>query len=108
VLHNNRDAHALEVIGRDLMAREGPRRGPRMAMVLCDGLPEAKGFRGSAAVEATRRSLSWFEQVWGPPLLLLTQDSPTLKRLAPPPHFTYCESDPMPVLVKALARKLRR
>jgi hypothetical protein len=103
---NNRDAHAFEAIGRDLVARVGARRCPRLAIVLFDGLPDAHGFHGEAAVAATRRSVAWLEQAFGPTVLLSTKEVPTVERLG---RVARCHREPLrPVQVLAglLARAM--
>ncbi len=82
---NNRDAHAIDVIGHDLLAREGAKHTPRLAIVLSDALPNADQFKGNSAVDATHKALEWFEQVWGPTLFWATEPSPVLRSLATGP-----------------------
>lgn len=104
---NNRDAHAIAAVGRDLVARAGRRSGPRIAVVICDGLPDAKGFHGEAALRATRHSIARLEHEWGPTILLATKDVPTLDRLG---RVAPCHADPKRparALAKHLGRMLR-
>jgi hypothetical protein len=67
---NNRDAHAIESIGRDLLRQEANRTGVRLAFVVSDGSPNAAGFRGAPALVATRRALHWLGHAWSPPILV--------------------------------------
>lgn len=101
---NNRDAHAITAIGRDLVERAGRRAGPRIAVLICDGLPDAKGFHGEAALRATRQSIARLEHDWGPTILLATKDVPTLDRLG---RVAACHADPARP-ARALARHLGR
>jgi hypothetical protein len=91
---SNRDAHALEVIGEDLLARVGPRRAPRLAVYISDAKPNAHEFKGDAAVRATRRAIDWLEQAWGPTLYVATDYSPVQRSLAGGPYMSFDSHHP--------------
>jgi hypothetical protein len=67
---NNRDGHALEIVARDLNARAPSPRTGRLALHVCDGDPQARGYRGRPAREATRRGIATFRQHFGPLVLV--------------------------------------
>ena len=86
---NNRDAHAIETIGHDLVALAGPRRGARLALLVSDGLPNAREFKGDAAVRATRGAIEWLDRVWGGTMVFAAGDSPIWHSLVAGPYMRY-------------------
>ncbi len=105
---NNRDAHAIEVIGRDLLLREGPKRTPRLAVLVSDALPNAFQFEGDRAVDATRHAIEWLEQVWGPTMLVATEYSPVARSLVSGPMIPLDLDRPVKGLVRFMEWGLRR
>jgi hypothetical protein len=105
---NNRDAHAIEAIGQDLLAREGPKRTPRVAILISDARPNARGFKGNSAVAATRRAVEWLEGVWGPAAIVSTKESPVLHKLVPEPLIPYDPNRPVEALTQLMERCIRR
>ena len=86
---NNRDAHALEVIGEDLRSRGSKGGRQRAAIVIADGIPHAVGFGGKRAIEATRNSLAELEKSWGPVVFVAVADHSHLRALVPGPYFVF-------------------
>ena len=86
---NNRDAHAIETIGQDLLARAGPRQGARLALLISDGLPNALEFKGEAALGATRGAIAWLDRVWGRTMVFAVGDSPVWHSLVEGPYMEY-------------------
>jgi nitric oxide reductase activation protein len=80
---NNRDGHALRVIGKDFLARS-PVRIPRVALHACDGDPQAQGYAGEPALEATRAAIAWFSRAVSPVVLLGIQPAASLEGLGVP------------------------
>ena len=105
---NNRDAHAIELIGRDLLTLGGARRNPRLALLLSDARPNADGFKGGEAVAATRRAIGWLEQVWGPTVLVATEDSPVMHSLVPGPVIPFDLERPAQGLARLVELCLRQ
>ncbi len=105
---NNRDAHALHLIGDDLQRMEPRSRSRRIAVVLADGVPHAMGFSGPEAFEATRRALLWLDQAWGPTVFLATEGHERLRDLASGPYLVLQDKDFLQSLVSLLSGDLRR
>ena len=105
---NNRDAHAIELIGHDLLTLGGVRRNSRLALLLSDARPNADGFKGSKAVDATRRAINWLEQVWGPTVLVATEDSPVMHSLVPGPVIPFDLERPAQGLARLVELCLRQ
>jgi hypothetical protein len=105
---NNRDAHAFELIGRELCERDRSARGRRVALIISDGIPAAIGFEGPAACEATKGALAEFEQCWGPVVLLATSEGPLIQELKSGPEILWKEDHPVEGLVQLIDWCLKR
>ncbi|TDJ03254.1 MAG: hypothetical protein E2O73_00545 [Deltaproteobacteria bacterium] len=105
---NNRDAHALHLIGDDLQRMEPRSRSRRIAVILADGVPHAMGFSGPEAFEATRRALLWLDQAWGPTVFLATEEHERLRDLASGPYLVLQDKNSFHPLVSLLSGALRR
>ena len=105
---NNRDAHAIEIIGQDLLALAGPRRGARLALLISDGLPNALEFKGDAAVRATRGAIEWLDRVWGGPMVFAVGDSPVWHSLVAGPYMQYDPTRLGEGLARLMAWSLRK
>ncbi len=105
---NNRDAHALHLIGDDLQRMEPRSRSHRIAVILADGVPHAMGFSGAEAFEATRRALLWLDQAWGPTVFLATEEHERLRDLASGLYLVLEEKNFISQLVGVFSGALRR
>ena len=105
---NNRDGHALRLIGDDLR-RMQPRAGSRrIAVVVADGVPHALGYSGPEAFEDTRGALLWLDQAWGPTVFLATEEHERLRDLATGPYLVLQKENFVNELVSLLSGALRR
>jgi hypothetical protein len=104
----NRDAHALRVIGEQLLASSGRASRQRIAIIVADGAPHARNFSGDFAIEKTREALLWLESAWGPVLFVATDAVPELRRMVPGPSFRFCIERPVEDLARHLTSTIRR
>ena len=101
---NNRDAHAIESIGRDLLRQEANRTGLRLAFVVSDASPNAAGFRGAPALAATRRALHWLGRAWSPPILVAPDEWKDRAQVGPRRVLRLDQPDALRRLVALLPR----
>ena len=104
---NNRDAHAIRVIGEDLLSSSGS-VPHRIAIIVADGAPQARGFDGAVAVAKTREAILWLEKIWGPVLFIATDSVPQLRRMVPGPSYRFRSERPVEDLAIHLTTLLRR
>ena len=90
------------------MAREGPKRTPRVAVLITDARPNAVEFQGNSAVDDTRRAIVWLEGTWGPTMVVATEDSPVLPALVSGPLIEFDPERPVEGLARLLERCLHR
>jgi Mg-chelatase subunit ChlD len=105
---NNRDAHAIRVLGETLRAsplRDGEHK---LAILVADGAPSATDFNGEIAREKTRDAILWLEQTWGPVLFVATDDIENLKKMVPGPSFRFRAGRSVDQLAQQLTLTLRR
>jgi hypothetical protein len=105
---NNRDAHAIELIGEDLLASPARTSRYRLAVIIADGAPSAMDFRGEPARRQTRDSILWLERVWGPVLFIATDSAEELRSMVPGPSFRFQADRPVDELARHLTVTLRR
>jgi hypothetical protein len=105
---NNRDAHAFRVIGQDLVRLGGAGSTRKLAVIIADGLPNAIGFDGPEAFDATRRAIVWLEQIWGPVIFVATGSHPRLNSLVSGPLYKYDPGNPVNGLVTMIQMALRK
>jgi nitric oxide reductase activation protein len=105
---NNRDAHAFRVIGQDLVRLGGAGSTRKLAVIIADGLPNAIGFDGPEAFDATRRAIVWLEQIWGPVIFVATGSHARLHSLVTGPLYKYDPKNPVSGLVTMIQMALRK
>jgi len=86
---NNRDAHAIQVIGDELRASPLRNSERRIAILVADGAPSAMEFNGVLARDKTREAILWLERTWGPVLYVATDEVENLRRMVPGPSVRF-------------------
>jgi Mg-chelatase subunit ChlD len=86
---NNRDAHAIRVIGDTLRDTPSSPAERKIAILIADGAPSANGFNGEIAREKTREAILWLERSWGPLLYVATAEVESLRKMIPGPSVRF-------------------
>jgi Mg-chelatase subunit ChlD len=105
---NNRDAHAIRVIGDTLRSTPSSRAERKIAILIADGAPSANGFNGEIAREKTREAVLWLERSWGPLLYVATDEVESLRRMIPGPSVRFSAGRSLSGFSQQLTCVLRR
>jgi Mg-chelatase subunit ChlD len=105
---NNRDAHAIHVIGDALCDTPSSRAERKIAILIADGAPSASGFKGEIAHEKTREAILWLERSWGPLLYVATAEIENLRQMIPGPSVRFSAGRSLEGFSQQLTGVLRR
>jgi Mg-chelatase subunit ChlD len=105
---NNRDAHAIRVIGDTIRDTPSSRAERKIAILIADGAPSANGFKGEIAREKTREAILWLERSWGPLLYVATDEIESLRQMIPGPSVRFSAGRSLGGFSQQLTGVLRR
>jgi hypothetical protein len=105
---NNRDAHAIRVIGDSLRSTPSGRAERKVAILIADGAPSASGFNGKIAREKTREAILWLERSWGPLLYVATDQIESLREMIPGSNVRFSAGRSLDGFSQQLSGVLRR
>jgi hypothetical protein len=105
---NNRDAHAIRVIGDTLRSTPSSRAERKIAILVADGAPSANDFSGEIAREKTREAVLWLERSWGPLLYVATDEVESLRQMIPGPSVRFSAGRSLDGFSQQLTCVLRR
>ena len=105
---NNRDAHAIRVIGDALRSTPPSRAERKIAILVADGAPSANGFSGEIAREKTREAILWLERSWGPLLYVATNEVESLRQMIPGANIRFSAGRSLDEFTRQLTCVLRR
>ncbi|MBW2577798.1 MAG: hypothetical protein JRE38_06990 [Deltaproteobacteria bacterium] len=105
---NNRDAHAIRVIGDTLRDTPSGRAERKIAILIADGAPSANGFNGEIAREKTREAILGLERSWGPLLYVATAEIESLRKMIPGPSVRFSAGRSLDGFSQRLTGVLRR